>query len=242
MKLPSKKRIAVAAFTIAALGVLALVGVLVAVRTTHRPKVTISVDDLAEMKTLVHKYLNERNRVAVSHDPQSNPNVAGAPVIDPSEMSPELAARQKEDVEKSRASVNPGCWDDFATFLRVLDIRGAGDDVVLVLRIITFYQVVDPYSDPFYSSEGYDLYCTFAQEGNRWILTDAKLDSAGTMPPVTEPSVKPNEKGSSRVLSKWPGYMERIPEKIKRLDEAATVKITNKWALDEKTVEGLQQK
>jgi hypothetical protein len=56
MKLPSKKKIAVTAFAIAALGLLALVGVLVVVGTTHRPKVTISVDDLAEMKTLVHKY------------------------------------------------------------------------------------------------------------------------------------------------------------------------------------------
>ncbi len=127
MKLASKKRIAIAALAITALILIALVGVLAAVRLSHRSNVTISMDDLAEMKILVHRYLNERNRVAVSHDPQSNPNVDAAPVINSSEMSLELAARQKEDVKKLASGIYGFPYtDDFATFTQVLDIPQQG--------------------------------------------------------------------------------------------------------------------
>lgn len=242
MKLPSKKNIAITAFTIAALGLLTLVGVLVAVKKTHRPEVTISVDDLAEMKTLVHKYLNERSRVIVSPDPQNNPNIAGATVIDPSEMSPELAARQKEDVEKLRARGNHGIFDDFATYTEVLDIRKEGDEIVLDIGATTYFRNVPlgPYGDlDNYSAVEAERYFTFARKGKRWILTDANLTSAGTMPPPDEPSVEPLEEGSSRVLAKWPGYITEIPQEIKRLDEEATAKITNKWAIDKKASEAI---
>ena len=237
MKLPSKKKIAITAFIIAALGLLTLAGVLL-VAMPHRP--TVSVDDLAEMKTLAHKYLNERNRLLVSTDPQNNPNIAGAPVIDPSEMSPELAARQKEDVEKLRARGNYGGWDDFATSLGVLDISGEGDDIALCVGIATsyhfaptFYNPTDPNSYPPCSSLGYELYFKFARKGNRWILTDAKLPYAGTDPPDTEPSVKPEEAGTPRVLAHPPKEITKVPEEIERLDIAATTKTLNKWAVSE---------
>jgi len=247
MKLPSKKKIAITAFTIAALGLLTLVGVLVVVRITHRPKitiVTISVDDLAEMKTLVHKYLNERRRVNVSPDPQNNPNIAGAPVIDPAEMSPDLAARQKEDVEKLLARGSSGVFDDFAIYTRVKDVYENGDDVVLHISALTsFHNVpIGPDGDlDNYSSEVVERYFTFAREGNRWILTDAKLIFGGAMPPSDEPSVEPFEEGSSRVLANPPPFREitMIPKEVKRLDEAATKKIANKWAIDEKTMDDL---
>jgi len=243
MKLPSKKRIAIAVFTIAALVLITLVGVLVAAGTTHRTKVTISVDDLAEMKTLVHKYLNERNRVAVSHDPQSNPNVAGAPVIDPSEMSPELAARQKEDVEKLRTGTyGYPDTDDFATFTQVLDIPKQGPDVVLDIADTNFCHYIPANNDPTvqYPSDGGRRYYTFARKGNGWKLTDAKLVGEIVEPNLLEPSVKPNEKGTTRVLAETPEWPATVPKEIKRLDEAATEKITNKWAIDEKAVRAFE--
>jgi hypothetical protein len=198
------------------------------------------VDDLAEMKTLAHKYLNERNRLLVSADPKNNPNIAGAPVIDPSEMSPELAARQKEDVEKLRARGNYDGWDDFATSLGVSDISGEGDDIALFVGITTFYHFApafynptDPNSYPPCSSEGYELYFKFTWKGNRWILTDAKLPYAGTEPPATEPSVKPEEAGTPRVLAHPPKEITKVPEEIERLDTASTRKTLNKWAVSE---------
>jgi hypothetical protein len=243
MKLPSRKRIAIAAFTIAALGLLALVGVLVAARTTHRPKVTISVDDLAEMKTLVHKYLNERNRVAVSHDPRSNPNVAGAPVIDPSEMSPGLAARQKDDVKRLRAGIYGYAFtDDFATFTQVLDIPQRGPDVVLDIADTTYYHYIPANNDPIaqYPGERDRRYYTFTRKGNGWRLTDAKLAGPITEPILIEPGVKPNEKGTSRVLAEKLEWPAAVPKEIKRLDKAATEKIKNKWAIDEKAVRAIE--
>ena len=242
MKLPSKERIAVAAFTIVALFVIILVGVLLAVRPAHGTRVTVSVDDLAAMKTLVHKYLNERNRVAVSHDPQSNPNVAGAPVIDPSEMSPALAARQKEDVKKLRAGIYGYAFtDDFATFTQVLDIRRQGTDVVLDVADRTYYHYIPANDDPAvqYPNEGERRYFTFARTGNGWKLIDVKLVSE-PIESNLEPSVKPNEKGTSRVLAETLEWPATVPREIKRLDEAATEKITNKWAIDEKAVRAFE--
>jgi hypothetical protein len=236
MKLLSKKKIAITVFTIAALVLITLVGVFAAVRPTHRTKVTISEDDLAEMKTLVHKYLNERNRVAVSHDPQSNPNVTGAPVIDPSEMSPELAARQKEDVKKLRAGIyGYPDTDDFATFTQVLDISQQGPDVVLDIADRDFCHYIPANNDPAtqYVPEGGRRYYTFTRKGNRWILTDVKMAGAIKEPNLLEPSVKPNEKSTPE----WPAT---VPKEIKRLDQAATEKITNKWAIDEKAVRAIE--
>jgi len=247
MKLPSKKRIAIAAVTIAALVLITLVGVLVAVGTTHKPthgtKVTISVDDLAEMKTLVHKYLNERNRVAVAHDPQSNPNVAGAPVIDPSEMSPELAARQKEDVKKLRTGAYGYAYtDDFATFTQVLDIPQQGADVVLDIADTSFYHYIPANNDPAvqYFNDGGRRYYTFARKGNGWKLTDARLVGEIVEPNLLEPSVKPYEKGTPRVLAETLEWSATVTKEIKRLDEAATMKIENKWAIDEKAVRAFE--
>jgi hypothetical protein len=246
MKLPSKK-IAITAFAIAALVLITLVGVFVAVRTTQRPtqrtKVTISADDLAEMKTLVHKYLNERNRVAGSHDPQSNPNVAGAPVIDPSEMSPELAARQKEDVKKLRNGIYGYPFtDDFATFTQLLDIPQQGPDVVLDIADTSFYHYIPANNDPTvqYPNEGGRRYYTFARKGTGWKLTDAKLAYEIIEPSLIEPRVKPNEKGTPRVLAETLEWPATVSKEIKRLDRAATEKIENKWAIDEKAVKAIE--
>jgi len=239
--LPSKKKIAITAFAIAALGLLTLVGILVAVGTTRRPPITISAADLAEMKTLVYKYLNERSRMMVSSAPANNPNVADAPVINPSEVSPDLAARQAEDVEKLRTMGDLGTFDSFATFARVLDIREKGDTAVLDIGATTYFRNVsrapDGNTDIWSSAEAERLF-TFTRKGNRWILTDAKLSSAGTMPPPEEPNVKPGEVGGPRVLEKPNSSQttDHVPDEIARLDEAATLKIANRWIIvDQKT-------
>lgn len=243
MKLSSKKRIAIAAFTIAAVVLVTLVVVLVAVGTTRRTRVFVSADELAEMKTLVHKYLNERNRVAVSHNPQSNPNVAGAPVIDPSEMVPELAARQKEDVNKLRTGTYGFPYtDDFATFTQLLDVPRQGPDVVLDIADATFYHYIPANNDPTvqYPHDGGRRYYTFTRKGNGWILTDVKLAGAIIEPNTIEPSVKPGEKGTARVLAESPEWPATVSKEIKRLDEAATEKMKNKWAIDESAVRAIE--
>lgn len=236
MKVPSKKKIAITAFAIAALGLLTLVAILVAVGMTSRPTVPLSVDDVAEIKTLVYKYLNERSRIMVSSNPANNPNIASAPVIDPSDMSPGLAARQAEDVEKLRAMGGLGTFDSFATFAQVLDIREKGDTAVLDIGSTTYFRNVSKAPDgnaDIWSSAGAERLFTFTRMGTRWILTDAKLSSAGTMPPPEEPSVKPGEVGGPRVLENPIPFRrsDDVPEKIEELDKAATRKIANKWVV-----------
>lgn len=230
MKLLSAKKITIAAFIIVALGLLTIVGVLMAV--TRSPKVT--VDDLAQMKTLAHKYLNERYRLYISSKPQNNPNIADAPVIEPSEMSPELAARQKEDVKKLEARGFGGLDDDFATYLQVSDIRKEGSAIALYIIEQSAIHMIN-YDDPPYYGEGNDRYFKFARKGNGWILLDAKLLFVGGEPSVTEPSVKSYEKG---VLSN-PLEITKIPEEVEKLDDEATKKILNKWAVNRQTIKTL---
>ena len=216
--------------------------VVLLVSLTSGSAATVSVSDLTQMKTLVHEYLNERNRVYVSQDPQNNPNIAGAPVIAPSEMSPGLAARQKEDVDKLIAKKYPPFWDDFATYAGVVDIRKDGDKTVLDIKDVTFYHFAqatnNPQFHPRYSGEGDEYYFTFSKKGNRWILDDVQLPyAADSMPPGIEPSVQPGESGTARVTAKRPKLIETVPVKIQRLDEAATRQIKNKWVLDKKESE-----
>ncbi|MBN2168311.1 MAG: hypothetical protein JW738_03625 [Actinobacteria bacterium] len=241
MKSISDKRIAIAVVTLC---LLVSAGGLLAGIIDHF-SINISADDLAEMKTLVHKYLNERNRMLVCPDPENNPNIADAPIIDSSEMSPELAERQREDVDKIKAIQYPPAFDDFATFLRVLRIHEVGDLIILHVSSITYYHLVPPGPDidpgfPPCSSEGYDTYYYFVRIKNRWTLIDAKLTNAGSMPPFTEPGVVSQEVGGSRVLKNPPGYIKEIPADIVRLDREATLKIINKWAIDEKTKEAMK--
>jgi hypothetical protein len=67
---------------------------------------------------------------------------------------------------------------------------------------------------------------TFKWEVARWILFGAKLTDALGIPTNTlEPSAKPYEKGTFRVLAKPPKRITAVPEKIQKLDEAATEKI-----------------
>jgi hypothetical protein len=58
MKKLSKNRQAIAALIIVALLLVAIVGVIAALRVTQGKRITISVGDLVEMKTLAYKYLN----------------------------------------------------------------------------------------------------------------------------------------------------------------------------------------
>jgi hypothetical protein len=181
--------------------------------------------------------------VAVSHNPQSNPNVAGAPVIDPSEMSPGLAARQKEDVKKLRAGIYGYAFtDDFATFTQVLDIPQQGPDVVLDIVDRTFLHYIPANNDPVvqYPNDGGRRYYTFTRKGNGWKLTDVKLAGPIIEPSLIEPSVKPNEKATPRVIAETPEWPATVSKEIRRLDEAATEKIKNKWAIDEKAVKAIE--
>ena len=244
---PSKKKIGIAAFTIAALGLLTLVGVLVAVRITHkpkvtitrRPKVTISADDLAEMKTLAYKYLNERIRMLISSNPDNDQNIAGAPTISPSEMSPELAKRQMEDVEKLKAQTHLGTFKNFAILSHVLNVQEAGDNVVLHLGESTYFQLSQPGGPPCCSA-GDDYYFTFSRVGGRWILKDVKLTYSATMPSDIEPSVESYEEGTDRVLANPPKETSVILEEIKKLDTEAIEKIKNRWAIDDQTAEAIK--
>lgn len=166
------------AVLVAIILVLLTVAAVVVVEMTKGPNITISVDDLAEMKTLAHEYLNERNCAVVSSDPMGNPNIADAPIIDPADMSPELVLRQMEDVRKLKArsrSFEP--WDDFAVLISVYDIQEDGDKVVLEVDVNSYYHLIQSTFDAPYSSEGYDIFFTFTRKGNGdgWILTDVKL-------------------------------------------------------------------
>jgi Cu/Ag efflux protein CusF len=238
-----KKRTDIVASVTAVLVLLVVAGVLVTSGITREPtrgqKITISTDDLAEMKTLVYKYLNERTRMLISPEPEKDPNIAGAPTISPSEMSPELTKRQKEDVEKLKAETHLGTFKNFAILAHVLNIQEEGDKVVLHLGETTYFQVAQP-GGPSDCSEGADYYFIFSRVGGRWILTDVKLPYAGTMPLATEPSVKPNEVGTDRVLADPPEETTVIPEKIKKLDGEATEKIKNGWAIDDQTAEAIR--
>jgi hypothetical protein len=214
----ASKRLVRAALLIVALCV-ALTAVMLF--TLHSGTIIIPVGDLARMKTLAHEYLNERYRLVISFNPDSNPNVAGAPVIKSSDMSPELAARQKEDLDKLRARRFSGLGDDFATYLQVLDIRREGGSVALYVR-------------DQYSGEGADRYFKFTRKGTGWILTDAKLSFVGDEPPITEPSVESDGKGPYVLSSQ--SYITKIPEEVQKLDDEATGKILNKWAVNRQTM------
>lgn len=226
-------------------------GVFVTLRLTRKPErgqnITITVDDLAEMKTLAHGYLNERTIMLISSEPDKNPNIAGAPVISPTDMSPELAERQKEDVEKLKARTDSGSWKNFAILANALSIQEEGNKVVLRLGKTTFLQLSDQLSMPGngdYSAMANEYYFTFSRIGDRWILTDVKIPFAGTDPPAIEPSVKSLESGTDRVLANPPkdrsdpGFV--IPEEVKKLDSEATEKIKNRWAIDDKTAEEIR--
>jgi len=243
MKLLSKKKIAIAALIVAALVLIAVVGVIAAVgitqKTTRGQKITVSADDLAEMKTLVYEYLNERNRMLVSSEPEKDPNTAGAPIIAASEMSPELAKRQKEDVEKLKAESLPNTFKNFATLVHVINSQEEGDKVVLHTKETTFFQLSQPGGPPC-SAEEVDYFFTFSRDGSRWILTDVKLAYAGTMPPDIEPSVKPGERGGPRVLENPPTETSVVPEETKKLDQETMDKTKNRWAIDDKTAEAIQ--
>ncbi|MHB8893939.1 MAG: hypothetical protein ACYC99_02015 [Candidatus Geothermincolia bacterium] len=238
MKKLSKKKTAAAALIIAALVTVTIVGLIVALRVTHGKGITISASDLAEMKTLALKYLNERNRALISAEPDRDPNIAGAPIISPSEMSPELAKRQKEDVEKLKAGAHDGTFKNFAILAHVLNIQEEGDKVVLHLGESTYFQLSQPGGPPC-SAEGADYYLTFSRVGGRWILADVKLPHAGTMPLVTEPSVKPCEAGTDRVLADPPKETSVIPEVVRKLDKDATEQIKSRWAIDDQTAEAI---
>lgn len=239
MKKLTKKRTAAAALIIMALVLVTIVGVIVALRVMQGERITISADDLAEMKTLAYEYLNERIRMLISSDPDGDPNIAGAPIISPSEMSPELAKRQKEDVGKLKKETHLGTFKNFAILAHALSIREEGDKVVLHLGESTYFLLSEP-GGPSDCSEGADYYFTFSRVGGRWILTDVKLPYAGTMPLDTEPSVKPMEAGTDRVLANPPKQTSVIPEEIKKLDSEAMEKIKNRWAIEDQTAEAIK--
>jgi hypothetical protein len=253
MKLFSKRLFVGASVTVVVL-LIVVAGVFVTLRVTRKPergqKITITVDDLAKMKTLAYGYLNERTRMLISSEPDKDPNIAGAPVISPTDMSPELAERQKEDVEKLKAKTtktNSGTFKNFAILANALSIQEEGDKVVLHLGTSHFCQLSDQLSGPGalpYSAMGDEYYFTFSRIGDRWILTDVKIPYAYIDPSAIEPSVKPMEKGTDRVLANppksrfEPGFV--IPEEVKKLDSEAMEKIKNRWAIDDKTAEGIE--
>lgn len=236
MKSSLGKKVAITTITIVVIALLATAGFFIVVMI-NKKEVDISVDDLAEMKTLAHEYLNERSRLLITSTPENNPKIAGAPVIDPSDMSPELAERQKVDVEKLKAIryENAGVGDDFATYLCVRDIREEDGKIIVYFRSSIFCHLVQAVPEDYvpYWGEGYDFYATYTSKANRWILDDVKLPMVGTMPPAMEPSVEPSE-GGEYVPDK------KIPEKIQNLDREATLQIVNEWAIDEKTSDAIE--
>lgn len=239
----SWSRKAVTAFI--AIGVLILlttVGVLVVLRLTQPPgrgrEIVVTVDDLARMKSLVYGYLNERNRMLISSEPEKDSNIAGAPVISTSDMSHELAGRQKEDVGKLKSGPHPGIFENFATYAQVTNIREDKNEVVLHVYGSTFYHTQS--GNPPYSAEGIDYYFTFVESGGRWVLNDVKLPYAGTMPPAIEPSVKPEEVATERVLADPPKETSVILQEVRSLDRQATEQTKNKWDIDEQTAEAIE--
>ncbi|MBN2169089.1 MAG: hypothetical protein JW738_07580 [Actinobacteria bacterium] len=251
-KWPSKKTIISISIIVIVILLLVVAGAFVTLRVTCKPergqKITITVDDLAEMKTLAHGYLNQRTRMLISSEPDYDPNIAGSPVISPTDMSPELAQRQKEDVEKLKARTIPGLWKNFAILANAFSIQEKEDKVVLGLEKSTFLQLSDQLSTPGpghdYSAMADDYYFTFSRIGDRWILTDVKIPFVGNLPPDIEPSVKPLESGTDRVLANPPesryeeGFV--VPEELKKLDSEATEKIKNRWAIDNKTAQEIE--
>lgn len=220
-----------------------LAGIILAITLTSGPKrstkISVSASDLAEMKTLAYEYLNERTRLLISSEPDKDPSVAGAPIITPANMSPGLATRQKEDVEKLKARPYPGAFKNFAILSHVLDIQGQGEKIVLHIGQSTYFQLIQR-GNPQCSAEGDDRYFTFSRAGGRWILTDVKLPYAGTMPSSIEPSVQPSESGTDRVMANPPKETSVIPEEVKRLDKEAMQKIRNRWAIDDQTAEAIE--
>lgn len=235
----SVRKILIATISVCALGLIAVLLVLV-FKDTGRAKPNISVNDLTVMKTLVHEYLNERKRAIVSVAPESDPNVSGAPTISPKDMSSELAVRQEEDVNKLLNSRISSSFSDFVVLTELLAIDERADKVILCLRATTYYRNVN--NPDKYSATSTDRYFTFDKKGDGWSLTDVKLPFAGTEPPEDEPNVQANEKGTSRVLADPPEQIFDVPHDIAALDAEATKKIVNEWAIDKKAEEAYSQR
>lgn len=238
-KWPSKKTIILIPIIVIVV-LLVVMGAFIGI--AKETKLDISTNDLAEMKTLAHKYLNTKNRYQ-SANPEHNPNTVGAPAISDSEMSSELAKRLTEDIEEL---VSCPCFDDFATFLRVFDIRREGKEVVVFMKEATIYTYAPAYKDAgIYTGEGMDYYFKFARVGGRWIMQDARM-----LYPRSECTLEEKDVAEIKMLvnppldplelrSKTVSDISYIPENIVKLDEVATRNITNKWAVDYAAIEAM---
>jgi len=149
------------------------------------------------IKSLAQKYLNERNRVMVSSNPNSN-NRLNVPMTIPSEMSQKVAARQSGDVEKLRDVTkrieNKGSyyWNRFDTNVKIEKTTVEKDKTVTrIYEYTRLYFAPGKGREGEYSSFDAERDFTFAQNQGNWEITDVQLVDPGTLPPPNEPSVTP---------------------------------------------------
>ena len=148
------------------------------------------------MKSLALKYLNERNCLLVSSNPKSNKNLATVSTIKSSEMETQVEAQQKGDMEKLR-EFTTGMekkgyiyWDRFETTVEIHDITVEPDKTVAGIHEYTRLYFI-PGKGPDCSSFDVNRHFTFVRSGDKWTISNVKVDELGFDPPINEPSVKP---------------------------------------------------
>jgi hypothetical protein len=208
-KLFSKKRIAVAAIAVAAFTLLSAVVIIVAIKTTQKPaKEHVSVKT---MESLALKYLNERNRMLVSSEPDVI-SALNVPIIKKSEMSPQIAAQQRIDIEKIRKHTmnvedmagqywDRVRWVRFDTEVKISDIKVEPEKTTAhIYEDTRLYFIPDNGSS--YSEFVVDRHFTFVRNEAQWMISDVKVDGEFSDPPLNEPSEKPANMADKKLFSK----------------------------------------
>lgn len=154
--------------------------------------------------SIAEEYLNERNRLLVSSNPDSNPNLQNVPMLKKSEMNEKISERQQGDMNKIRDITKKvedqgvRYWDRFETNVEIESITEAADQTVVRIFEYTRLYFIQGWGVE-YSSFNTERDFTFIREGNKWIISDVKIVDPGTMPPPNEPSVEPKALDESEI-------------------------------------------
>jgi hypothetical protein len=145
--------------------------------------------------SLAQKYLNERNSMLVSSKPDLI-SASNVPIIKSSEMSPQIAAQQRIDIEKIRKhtmnveDMAGQYWNRFDTEVKISDIKVEPEKTTAHIHESTRLYFI-PGKGSGYSSFGVDRHFTFVRNEAQWMISDVKVEGEFSDPPLNEPSVEP---------------------------------------------------